>query len=314
MADNESLAWDLHQGVKWINNACELLRNQGKGRFEELARAAYGAALPSLRKGVHISPIHHVGRVTELLVRIVLGETDVEDNFLAQAIVAVIFHDTGNRGEPPGEHKITAEEVRKDPSKLNATEEQRRRHMLLSGRLVQNFLQTYKAWTFTEKEQETIKRVVEHHDDPSIAELRTSADRPSLLFKNGKCLVAIHREADRLWMLTREGLVTDLKRKADKGKPWNAQAQVTHNVIRHLEERQLYEEVFGSEIDGLGFQPLTAFYRTQEGQRLFQELQQELRIVLAKDWQDLVTSKLELREGAEPDGCSRPRRNDDSPG
>ncbi len=253
-----------------------------------LLDAAWTEALPLLKKGRHKNPIHHTAHVVDLAVQIGLAQ-NLTDDEIAQLIVAAVFHDSGNAFEPKDEPKISVGDVRANPDEKDGAIEQRRRHMVSGGQLVSLFLSELEStvWQFTLDQAKQIVGIVEIHDNPTLAEFETGEEREKLLLHNASPLSQILREADRLWMLTEDGLVTDMMRKEKRGKSWQAQSQITHNAKRHHEERQLYEEVLGPDVAQLGFDCDTAFYRTEKGKALFRDLQRQVRDPNI-DWQQQV--------------------------
>lgn len=272
-----------------IDEVCGLLKESGHGSICRLLKAAYENALPALKDGRHMNPIHHTPQVVEFLVRILLAETDMEPDTLKRAIVTAVFHDSGNAYEPKSEKKIRKKDVDADPSLREPGIEQRRRHMRNSVSLLEGFMSLQIEPTFTPDEISEVKWIIGHHDDPTIAELLGGKESAAYLFgpalEPRVRLAVIHREADRLWMLSKEGIVTDLKRKK---KPWYPPAQITHNVIRHWEERKLYEEALPDKIEEIGFDAFSAFYRTKGGKRLFAKLQEDTRRISTQEWHALT--------------------------
>lgn len=289
--DNATLREEV-RASEIVDRLCDFLHNKDKDSMSKLVRDAYEGVLPALKAGRHINPIHHTPQVVEFLVQIMLEEQDFKESALKQGIVAAMFHDSGNAFEPKGEKKIMDEDVNADLSLREPAIEQRRRHMMNGAMLAELFMRAQGSPTFTQNDISVVTWIIEHHDDPTIAELMDEKEKEAYLFGHDpeprNRLAAIHREADRLWMLSIGGLVTDMKRKAEKGKPWYPQAQITHNAIRHQEERALYEEAFATRIKEFDFEPFSAFYRTKEGKKLFTVLQQKARELLPEEWTTLM--------------------------
>lgn len=285
-------SWEEARASEIIGRLCNLLESNGKTSLSKLVRNAYEGVLPALKSGRHINPIHHTPYVAEFLVQILLEEPDIEERSLKQGIVAAMFHDSGNAFEPKSEKKIMKEDIDENPSLRMLAIEQRARHMKNGALLAERFMRAQDSPMFTEEDISVVTWIIKHHDDPTIADLVDQKERETYLFgpeSEHRCrLAAIHREADRLWMLSVDGLVTDMKRKAEKGKPWDPQAQITWNTIRHLEERAFYEEAFATKIKEFNFEPFSAFYRTKGGKRLFKVLQQKAREFSSEKWKELM--------------------------
>ncbi|MCZ7636810.1 MAG: ROK family protein [Verrucomicrobia bacterium] len=228
------------------------LRRAGETPAADLLGAAFAFLLPYLRSGQHISPILHTVEVLDLGLEILNEEAPGDGPMLIQTILAALFHDSGNSGEPKNESKLTSEACRADPSLLPRAVTQRRRHALRSAQILREFLGQIGAGGWSELELARLVWTIEHHDDPSVAELLADGSGNDLrdhLFgpEPENRLSVILREADRLAMLrtSRAGLVTDLRRKRVAGKPWDPMQQLTWNVRRHFDELQLYRQVFG---------------------------------------------------------------------
>ena len=90
-------------------------------------------------------------------------------------------------------------------------------------------------------------------------------------------LAAIHREADRLWMLTPEGVAEDVWRDREKNGEKTAAEMIKNNVKRHRQERELYEILLGAdETEAVGMDE-GGFYRTERGKTLYEDLQETSR-------------------------------------
>lgn len=292
----DAIEWEKEVANRVLNDVRTLLANS-EPRLTGLLEEAWDRAFPFLKRGRHKNPIHHTAYVVKHAVKIGLEQLE-DDGELAQLIVAAVFHDSGNAVDPKVESKITVEHVRADPTQKADAIKQRNRHMAAGGKFVRLFLTERDSgiWTFNGSQIGQIVKLVEIHDNPTIAQLEAGEERKAYLFDIRQTLAAILREADRLWMLTVDGLVTDMVRKQKKGKPWQPLAQITHNAIRHHEERQLYEEEFRQAVSEFEFDDDTAFYRTRKGKGLFRELQRQSRHPkTVPDWDKLVQDA-ELRE------------------
>lgn len=266
---------------------------QGRAQLAAVVSKAYDWVFTFLVQGRHKNPVHHTPWVVRSMVEIMRGES-LPSKQCRLGLLAAVFHDAGNAFEPSGQGKITAEHVRQGSTLLGPAIEQRKRHMRNGAVLVELFSRAKGAPRLSPKDRRSLKCLVEHHDDPTIAQLLLDAKQLGKgnrqqqlrrhLFGPGKRLAAMLREADRLWMLTPDGIVADLRRKQQKEKPWDAQSQITHNVIRHWEERQLYEDAHMLQGRGFRFQADSAFYRTKNGRLLFLKYQKILRAQGRRKW------------------------------
>lgn len=261
-----------------------------------MLQALHDWALPLLQRGRHMNPVHHTAVVVDLMATILLPEVRdgrAPGEALSIGLAAAVLHDAGNAFEPPDEVKITTEAVRADPPRAEGALKQRQRHMDNGALLTEAALRIEGvAPLFATEQIAKVRALVQRHDAPTLAELLSgreskrdclfaSADSPPYVAP----LAAILREADRLWMLTIEGIVTDLVRKIAGGKPWDPTGQLEGNARRHREEREQYEAFYTSEqLGNWGLGPDTAFYRTQAGKRLFLSLQAEARALPLDEW------------------------------
>jgi len=291
-ADDEALKKEKDRAKRIMRDVYSLL--QGRGQFAAVVSKAYDWVFTFLVQGRHKNPVHHTPWVVRSMVEITRDQTLTRSQWRL-GLLAAVFHDAGNAFEPRGQGKITAEHVRQDPTLLEAAIKQRERHMRNGALLVELFSGAKGAPRLNAKDIRNLKHLVEHHDDPTIAQLLLDAKRLGkgnrqqqlrrYLFGPGQGRLAVMlREADRLWMLTPDGIVADLRRKEQKRKPWHAQSQITHNVIRHWEERQLYEDAEMRQVSGLRFGADSAFYRTKNGQQLFLWHQRSLRAQRKSQW------------------------------
>ncbi len=294
-------AWETRKAEAVIRRARWRLAEGGMGSVGEMLIALHDWTLPLLERGRHMNPVHHTAVVAELMAQILLeeaaaGRADSEKVKIGMA--AAVLHDAGNAFEPPGEAKITVEMVRTGKSETADALAQRRRHMDNGGLLAEAALRAPKtARWFASRDIRPVRALVENHDAPTLAELATDDKaKGEYLFHSPPGppfvapLSAILREADRLWMLTIDGVLVDLTRKVQRGRTWDPLEQLEHNTKRHQEERGLYENCFPAPtLDNWGFGDATAFYRTAGGKRLFAELQQQARAQPLHRWVEQVT-------------------------
>jgi hypothetical protein len=306
---DQVLQWEERQSETLLDHVGTTLQNSGHTSEAALMKQAWKAATPALVQGRHLNPVHHTAHVVDAMVRILLGQASgsasepealsLTERDLALGIVAAVFHDAGNAFEPRDERKIRKQDVRDNPGLRPAAIAQRTRHMESGGVLVEVFMRTATPWNFTEQEIQKVRRLVEHHDDPTLAEFTDNNDEKKRhLFVPEPTdhpladiypLSAILREADRLWMLTVPGIVCDLMRNLSQGKPWHWEKQLKDNVENHRKDGKLYMTLFARATDW-GLKEETAFYRSIVGKMDFQRLQDDTRKLKDADWIAQVTS------------------------
>jgi len=304
----EVLAWEKQQATELLDQVTATLETSGRKDAAKLARTAWEAAELALIKGRHLNSLHHTAHVLDEMVRVIIQQMKsakkqpvaltVTERDLQLGIVAAVFHDAGNAFEPKDEKKIRKQEVRDNPALRPAAIGQRSRHMQNGGVLVETFMRGATGYNFTEENIRVVRRLVEHHDDPTLATfLDDDKDKKEHLFVSDKehvlfdiyPLSAILREADRLWMLTIPGIVCDLIRNMSAGKPWNPREQIEANVRNHQKEAVLYRKLFSNSSTKLGFEDNAAFYRSIAGKEDFRQLPEKARKLGGNEWITKVT-------------------------
>jgi len=261
-----------------------------------MVQALHDWTLPLLQRGRHMNPVHHTAVVVDLMAAILLPEVAagrLPREAMRMGLAAAVLHDSGNAFEPPDEVKITTEAARVDPALAEVALKQRQRHMQNGALLTEAALRDEGvAPLFSDEQIAEVRRLVQCHDAPTLVGLLGGSEtKRDCMFASGDSPphvappAAILREADRLWMLTVEGIVTDLIRKIAGAKPWDPMGQLESNAERHREERAQYDALYSAaQLGDWGMEPDTAFYRTQTGKRLFLSLQAEARALPLDEW------------------------------
>jgi hypothetical protein len=265
-----------------LETAVGRINGFGRAGVAEVLPRLFEMILPDLMDSHQVSPIHHPAHVADVLSRILIGEGAPEFDWLP-ALAAALLHDCAyGRVTLPGQKKISKSSIQK------ATGEERERaiergigqrldHMQLGAEIAAEVLKTFNGRfgaTFSEACIDEACRLIQIHDYPSIQEyesLRQSSSGRVWLFKPDDRLIKFFREADRLWMLTRDGIDEDLERAALGTTDSNRRDRLNQNRKRHREEMLQYVEAFGPGAEGAyGFLGQT-LYRTTTGFSLFQE-------------------------------------------
>ena len=260
------------------------------GRVSDFGRAEVAEALPRLFVMIlpdlidshQISPIHHPAHVADALSRILVGERAPDSDWLP-VLTAALLHDCAfGRVARPGEKKISKSSILKETGEerervIEKGIRQRLDHMQVGAEVAARVLRGFNGWfgaTFSGPCINEVCRLIQIHDHPSIQEYESLRQSPSgrvWLFNPDDRLIKFFREADRLWMLTRDGIDEDLERAAAEKTDANRRARLTQNRERHREEMLQYIGAFGPGAeDTYGFIGKT-LYRTSTGFRLFQE-------------------------------------------
>ena len=276
-------------------------RQAQPGKLKALIAHVSRMAFPMFVAGMAGNPIHHNMQVAENMVSIVAHGPKRQHAYLRKALMLALLHDVGNGFVDPGLRKIKISDIkdtiarmkrenkskREIDAKVKALgkegEQYRDAHMKEGARVAVDFLKhVYKALKVRHArgELEHIEKCIRIHDNPSIAEFRSQRKEPfgkKDLIPLDDGLAYALREADRLWMISREGLEKDLfddlsknenRNKRKKKKP-DALGKLKHNVGRFREEYGLYCRVKGiTRTQMKGFKDQTLF-RTVGGFKLY---------------------------------------------
>jgi hypothetical protein len=268
--DMDKLEWETKRSNELLSEVNKVLRQCRLENAGSLLDDAWKYVLPYLIYGRHVSPIHHTTHVVSHLVKIYLEESTTKFGFPVElAIVAGVFHDSGNYAE--ANEKTTIEDVRSNRSNQHQAVQQRRAHAVLGAELAEGFMRSADNDLFDESSICTVVSAILHHDDPTVAQLLVDKGTCPVMVKHllfpgsFRRMNVILREADRLWMLTVDGIIEDglRKMKRDNLYIWNGLDQLTHNVKRHMEETELYEKAFTVDVAALDSE--WAFYRSNGG-------------------------------------------------
>lgn len=294
MDDDERAKWEEKRAKGILARVLRNLIYNEKPELANLLKKFYEKSSPYLLEGRHGNPIHHTAKVLEFIVQISL-KMNLSDKDLKALLAAAVFHDSGFAKIPKDRKKIKKADIDaiKDPVQKEAKRKEaielRQEHMEKGANIASKYLNVM----LSEFEKEDVDKItncvvsiIEKHDNPSIAELEDKLEsRKQWLFDGEhhegdppgyERLVPIHREADRLWMLSIDGIIADLEDEIEKsGKGMLPREKIKYNAGRHEEERKLYEEAFLDASTRFGFKEGCAFYRTPVGQQLFLTLYEE---------------------------------------
>lgn len=262
------------------------------------------AALPEFIDGRKGNPIHHNVQVLENMLLIVLAEKPAGFEFLKQSVVLALLHDVGNsRTSGVKVKSSTLKELKKDvkkakddaekkagEDKLQKTfidaENYRRSHMMAGAEMVRALILDYHNYVgnaiFKAEAINAICDVVKGHDNPSMAsyqkEILGKIMDLTLLFDPANELALYLREADRVWMVSPEGVEKDLMDEVEKaGSPAE---KLAYNTDAHRSEYILYKEnVSETRLAAYGFKDGT-LYCTKRGYSLYRDLIKRVGMLL----------------------------------
>jgi hypothetical protein len=257
---------DKYRGM--IDQALAPLGQEKAGEISLMVWALFEIVYPDLLKTIDGNPIEHHPVVLGHMIEIAKGEMSPYIVPI-QAAALALLHDIS-----PVE-RITTQMVRKareeDPAKGAALELKRQQNRILhmregSAMAHRRMLATNDLLSGVAFDAETIDIVCEAiriHDNPSL-------DIP---IPRGNWLAVAFRESDRLWMITHDGILADLKRKDKRADDLAAYgAQLDWNLDRFCEERSLYRPLEPTEGP---FCDDETFFRTKTGYALYRRLRGE---------------------------------------
>ena len=288
------------------------VRHSGFVEIAELARIGYRMSVYSNKSARDITPLHKAAYVTDFMSEIMLGEGVKDYTLLKRGIAAAVFQDIGIvRGmkwklrKADLDAKIKKEAAEIDASAPNRDKklrdiittnvrkaiDSRRAHMVSGKEIARQTMELYNEWRpdfFSEEDMEEISRLIETHDNPSLQAFELLRQEylqqygvpfrqktKSWLFKPDDKLAMYLREADRLWMLTEDGVDVDFKQDLKRGIVKSPKETAARNVRRHREEMELYGKILGTGAEQYGFKNGLLF-RTKTGYTIFERLAQTL--------------------------------------
>ncbi len=271
-------AWGVINKLK----ICE----RSQADLKKLLRQLGQMAFPLFVAGIDANPVHHNFQTIENMLLILLEEDSSDYQLIKNAAILALLHDIGNGFVAPNLKKIKSSDIkdrRKELASLNKSKDEidkelstliqqaqdfRKAHMKIGAIIARDLLSALNHDIVTPDDINAIADCIEQHDNPSIAELRQeigmSYGRSDLIPLDNP-LACLLREADRLWMVSREGLEKDLFDDLRKGKRPDPCAKLFYNVGRFRDEYKLYAAAhFFSVVEKNGFQHETLF-RTKGG-------------------------------------------------
>ena len=294
---------DMELAVANLNSAIERIENVRPAPYptDEILdvtntlQAVFRSARPHFIEGREHNPISHHTQVLDNMVRICLGQHPPYRQFKNAAVLALL-HDIGNAACQRAKIKTdkVLEAFRDDPQNgaaaANAAISFRLEHMDLGPELARSVLEPHTgSERFSDVDMHFICRAIAVHDYPSIAMLlkyladNTESGKIVLEYEPADFLLRFDssplgqliqrlREAARLFMLTEQGVIKDLRDANAELTADNVLATLEANAARHIEEFELYKNA--ARADGFLHGTL---YRTHTGYDMFVEFRQSLR-------------------------------------
>lgn len=258
--------------------------------------SVFWAALPHFVEGRERNPIHHNTQVLDNMVRIGLAECPSYREF-RNAVLLALLHDIGNavsrRQKFKTDEVIAAlkKNVQEGAAMALKAVAFRLEHMDHGPALARDVLKPFVSQgKLGDDDVHLMGRAISVHDYPSIEKvLKELADKTQITvgYEPGDFLLPLDsspfgrliewlREADRLFMLTEQGVIKDLQDDGKDVTASNVLAKLDSNVEKHRGEFELYERV-GRTKGFRGKRPYRTLYRTRTGYKMFIEFPKSVR-------------------------------------
>lgn len=298
---------DKALAIKNLIEAFKLIKNKKRKKLEPAQKkeimwilgSLFWDALPYFRKGAMFNPIYHHTQVLVNMIRIGLGEKLSYSEFKNATILALL-HDIGNaisikekvtnskilEKEEEEKKEGTGELLQEVKDLVDKSMAFRLEHMDKGPQLIREITKQFvDKGILREEDLHFICRAVSIHDYPSIEmslkeireigiEVEYAKGDFLLPFDNSPFgrLITFLREADRLFMVSEQGIIKDLIDSEKEQTPANKLEKLRSNKQRHIDEYKLYIEA--NKDDG-EFKEKT-LYRTVTGYSIFAERVKEV--------------------------------------
>lgn len=302
--DNQELAQiNLNHAIQRIMEHSTFLQRE-KDQLENLIRSLYTSAMPDFDLGAKHNPVFHHTQVLDNMVTIGIFEQLSYTEFKRAAVLALL-HDIGNAVSK--RKKVKNSEITENVKRLHEARDRKENVEALVSQLteqardaiafrlehmdhgplrIERIRESLLAAGMLDEDIHYICRAVLVHDYPSIEQTLFELRREGIYTEHlpGQfllrfdatpvgLLLTLLREADRMFMVTKQGVVKDLLDTMVIGDitPTEFNTKLAGNSKRHREEFRLYR---AASLDDWRFVNFT-LYRTKSGYELFELLSQQ---------------------------------------
>lgn len=284
---------DLAISIQLLNKSLEAIQSHPffsdvqKQVLQNILQTLFNRALPYFKKGLKFGCIYHNIQVCFLIIQLGIRE-QLNYNVFKNAMILGLLHDIGNANASGQKYSraMIKEELQKNNISTaiefaKATIKFRLEHMQKAEPLIREVTQPLIQDNFLKAEDlDLIVNTIKIHDYPSIEgtvkELK--ALNLPIEYQSGQFLFSLEdsplakltsliREADTLFTLTPEGILTDLMREKKPISEQTVQKKLEDNIQKFYDEYGLYRS---KNWDDGGFINQTLF-RTKSGYQLFKE-------------------------------------------
>lgn len=295
--------------------------NDEKEQLKEILEHLFIAALPYFIQGMDKNPVHHNVQTVENILLITIREHEHYKFIIKNAVILALFHDIGNGFVDPSLKKIKSSDIINHIQKLKAEQQPeikikreikriirqakdfRNAHMKEGAKIAKILLKQYisenkKKAIISLKDINKIVQCILIHDLPSTtwynARLGMDYKAHDLLPFTNK-LVVVLREADRLWMVSDDGLKKDLFddiKKETESVP-DPLEKLKHNIKRFKDEYNLYIPVYKNNPETLRRFKGNTLFQTESGFQLFiHSIFTSLKGILENDYKITIAVSL----------------------
>jgi len=255
---------DVDKYMGLMDQGLAPLGNDVTANLKPIVWALFQMVYKDLEKAIVCNPVEHHLIVLKHMMEIVKGEMSPYI-VVEQAAALALLHDIAPV------KKITTQMVDQTRHRSTAMgevfelkrQENRMLHMQ-EGCVIANLRmielnERMRKIVFDAQSIQSICEVIRIHDNPSI----------NISIPKTNWLAVAFREADRLWMITPEGIYADLSRQQKSNNMEAYRKQLDANLERFREERLLYRSI--ESIEG-PFCDDATFFRTKTGYSLYRRL------------------------------------------
>lgn len=248
-----------------LASALAPLGAEGAAELSPILHGLLEVAFEDLKRAEVANPMEHHLIVLGHMMAIARAESFSAADIKRAAALALL-HDIS--AVPKITTQMVEEARRRDPAEANALELRRQQNRILhmregsamAHRALLDLNERLGGVVFDAQDIDVVCELIRIHDGPSL----------NVPIPRRNWMAVAFREADRLWMLTPEGIRVDLVRKnKNPDDPRLCREQLEKNVRRFREERCLYH---ASEPTEGPFCDDETFFRTRKGHAIFRRL------------------------------------------
>lgn len=186
--------------------------------------------------------------VVEVMMELVFSVPCKSDD-VSSGLTAAVLHDIGYAVMAAHGHDVS-HQFQKSDMRIN--------HMKVGAAYIEELLKTPEFVPYyTDDEIKRIAGIIEVHDNPSVHYEKDGITYKGIPLDITDTLLYMHREADRMWMSSKEGFDNDFRGRLEHGVT-TPEEHLKWVIKRHTQEKELYPDD-GNFIKGLLFRTPKAY-------------------------------------------------------